>query len=91
MLKRFVVGAVVSFSLLAPGTALADQGGLPNGNAFPPSEGSGRKDQCVPPGLVIRNAAKQPGRPSDVFGQPAGQSMIQSCGLGQANNPPPTT
>jgi hypothetical protein len=83
MLRKFVVGAVFSCALLAPGTALADQGGLPNGNAFPPSEGSGRKAQCVPPGLVIRNVAKAPGTPNDVIGQPAGQEMIQSCGLGQ--------
>jgi hypothetical protein len=81
MSTKLLWAILVSAALVAPGAALANAGGEPNPNAFPPSNGQGRKSVCPPPGSVIREFAQEPGvaGPNPFFGQPVGNAVEQSC------------
>jgi len=79
----FLLGAVLLTSFA--GAALADAGGAPNSSAIGPSSGvNGRKANCYPPGMLLRETAKLPGSNGAPFGDglSPGQEVVQQCGLG---------
>ena len=78
----FFAGAAILVAFV--GTALADTGGTPNGNAFDGSNGQGRKTVCPPPGSVIKTYAQLPGSNGAPFGDglSPGQEVVGQCGLG---------
>ena len=80
-----VFGALVFSSLT--GVALADQGGIPNDNAFsggPGTDSNGRKVVCVPPGFFFKSTAQLAGPNNDPFGNglTPGQEVVAQCDPG---------
>jgi hypothetical protein len=84
-MKQLISAVLFVSAFAVPGLAFADAGGVPNENATiggPGSNapGNGRKANCVPPGSVFSQFAKQPGpnnNPADL-GTP-GQIVNDEC------------
>jgi hypothetical protein len=78
----FFAGAAILVAFV--GTALADTGGTPNGNAFDGSNGQGRKTVCPPPGSAFKTMAQAPGPNNNPFniGLTPGQVVVSFCELG---------
>lgn len=85
-ISTLITAASLALILGISGSALADEGGQPNANAYPDgTKENGRKAVCVPPGSVFKTTAKEDGSNSDPFGngKTPGAEVVDQCQLGQ--------
>ncbi|MYM54089.1 hypothetical protein [Thalassovita mangrovi] len=80
-MKKLGLISVAALLALAPFAVSADEGGVPNENAYTQTgngDPNGRKGTCIPPGSLFSQSAKEEG-PNEYYGGPPGQGVKNEC------------